>query len=83
MSEEFPEPAVPEVEPHPESLSDDDVAALLDDPSVDTGERTGVPVLDAVLDELDALSSDDVASHPAAYERAHETMRSVLDGRDG
>jgi hypothetical protein len=83
MSEEFPEPAVPDVDEHPASLSDDDVAALLDEPSVDTGERTGVEALDEVLDELDALSPDDVDTHPAAFERAHETMRSVLDGRDG
>ena len=83
MSEEFPEPAVPEADEHPESLSDDDVAALLDEPSVDTGERTGVAALDQVLDELDALPPDAVDSHPSAFERAHETMRSVLDGRDG
>lgn len=41
--------------------------------------RTGVPAVDAVLDEVDGLADRPVAEHVAVYERAHDTLRRALD----
>jgi hypothetical protein len=43
-------------------------------------ERTGVPAVDAVLDEVDAAVALPVDEQVAVFERAHERLRSALDG---
>jgi hypothetical protein len=45
--------------------------------------RTGVPAVDAVLHEVDALADLPIDDHVAVFERAHEQLRSALDGRSG
>ena len=42
--------------------------------------RTGVPSVDAVLAEIDDLDELPLDQHLATYERAHDTLRSALDG---
>jgi hypothetical protein len=49
--------------------------------------RTGVASVDAVLEELDTIDDLPLEEHVAAFERAHESLRSALDaapdaGRD-
>ncbi|MFC6285378.1 hypothetical protein ACFP3Q_04375 [Nocardioides sp. GCM10027113] len=43
--------------------------------------RTGVPEVDAVLDEVDGLDGTPVDEHVAVFERAHEQLRRALDAR--
>ena len=43
--------------------------------------RTGVPAVDAVLDEADAAADLPVDEHVAVFERAHEQLRRALDGQ--
>jgi hypothetical protein len=43
---------------------------------------TGHPVVDAVLDELDAAEHRDPADQVAAYEQAHKTLSQTLAGID-
>jgi hypothetical protein len=43
--------------------------------------RTGVPAVDAVLDEVDAGTQLPVNEQVAVFERAHEQLRRALDGR--
>jgi len=43
--------------------------------------RTGVPAVDAVLDEVDAAADLPVDEHVAVFERAHEQLRRALDGQ--
>ena len=47
--------------------------------------RTGVAEVDEVLAALEALDERPVEEHPAAFEAAHERLRSSLDstGLDG
>jgi hypothetical protein len=42
--------------------------------------RTGLPAVDAVLAEIDDLDDLPLDQHLATYERAHDTLRSTLDG---
>lgn len=42
--------------------------------------RTGVDDVDAVLEAVEALDGQDLAEHPAVFERAHEQLRRALDG---
>jgi hypothetical protein len=44
-------------------------------------ERTGVPAVDAVLDEVDAAAALPVDEQVAVFERAHEQLRGALDGQ--
>lgn len=46
-------------------------------------ERTGVPAVDEVLDEVAALSERPVAEHVAVFESAHERLRRALDAQPG
>ena len=46
-------------------------------------ERTGVPAVDAVLDEVDAAAGLPVEEQVAVFERAHEGLRRALDGQPG
>jgi hypothetical protein len=41
--------------------------------------RTGVPSVDGVLSEIDELDELPLDQHLAAFERAHDTLRSALD----
>ncbi|WP_114424578.1 hypothetical protein [Nocardioides houyundeii] len=42
-------------------------------------ERTGVPEVDAVLDQVESVGSLPVAEQVAVFERAHEALRRALD----
>jgi len=41
--------------------------------------RTGVPRVDAVLEDVEGLDDVPQEEHPAAFERAHESLRAALD----
>ena len=43
--------------------------------------RTGVPAVDAVLDEVDTAAGLPVDEQVAVFERAHEQLRRALDGQ--
>jgi len=40
---------------------------------------TGVPAVDAVLEDLDGLDELPLEEHVGAFERAHDSLRSALD----
>ncbi|GAB7007243.1 hypothetical protein JCM18899A_47180 [Nocardioides sp. AN3] len=42
-------------------------------------DRTGVPAVDAVVDEVDRVAELPVEEHVAVFERAHEELRRALD----
>ena len=42
--------------------------------------RTGMPAVDAVLDEVDRAADLPVDEQVAVFERAHEQLRRALDG---
>lgn len=42
--------------------------------------RTGNPAVDDVLESLDDLAGKPLEEHVAVFERAHERLRSALDG---
>ena len=50
-------------------------------PDVVGDDRTGMPSVDAVLDEVAALSARPVPEHVAVFERAHEQLRRALDAQ--
>ena len=45
--------------------------------------RTGVPAVDEVLADVDRLDGVPLDEHLAAFERAHESLRSALDADPG
>ena len=45
--------------------------------------RTGVPAVDDVLADVDRLDDVPLDEHLAAFERAHEALRSALDADPG
>jgi hypothetical protein len=45
--------------------------------------RTGVPAVDDVLADVDRLDGVPLDEHLAAFERAHESLRSALDADPG
>ena len=45
--------------------------------------RTGVAAVDAVLADVDRLDGAPLDEHLAAFERAHEALRSALDADPG
>jgi hypothetical protein len=55
---------------------------MTDEQSFDSepAERTGVPAVDAVLDEVHAAAELPVDEQVAVFERAHEQLRRALDG---
>jgi hypothetical protein len=53
---------------------DDEVETPRADPP-----RTGVPRVDAVLADVEGLDDVPLEEHPAAFERAHESLRAALD----
>jgi hypothetical protein len=50
-----------------------------DDAATDEPVRTGVPAVDEVLAEVDALDDLPLEEHLGAFERAHESLRRALD----
>ena len=52
-------------------------------PSDAEPERTGVQVVDDVLDSMRGLDDRPVEEHPAVFESAHEQLRQALDGAAG
>lgn len=42
--------------------------------------QTGVPAVDAVLEDVDAVSERPVDEHVAVFEDAHQRLRRALDG---
>lgn len=46
-------------------------------------ERTGVQVVDDVLDSMRGLDDRPVEEHPAVFESAHQQLRQALDGPAG
>jgi hypothetical protein len=56
---------------------------MTEDQTYDSQEpvRTGVPAVDAVLDEVDAGTHLPVNEQVAVFERAQEQLRQALDGR--
>jgi hypothetical protein len=50
-----------------------------EEPSTTGGVTTGVPAVDRVLRDLDALDDAPLEEHLPAFERAHESLRSALD----
>jgi len=44
---------------------------------------TGVPGVDAVVEDLDRLDDRELADHPAVFERAHAELRRALDEPSG
>ena len=44
-------------------------------------ERTGVPAVDELLDEVAALADRPVSEHVAVFESAHERLRRALDAQ--
>src|SRR4051812_48370586 len=45
--------------------------------------RTGVPAVDDVLADVDRLDDAPLDEHLAAFERAHDSLRSALDADPG
>lgn len=74
MTEQLPPHAVEDVEAGPEDGGRADV------PSGPTeATRTGVPAVDDVIRDVDLLDSRPLEEHLAAFERAHQSLRSALD----
>jgi hypothetical protein len=76
MTEQPPSTQPEAGEPEPES----DVESVVETAAVDA-ERptTGLPAVDRVVSDLDRLDDAPLDEHLAAFERAHESLRSALD----
>jgi hypothetical protein len=60
-----------------------DTEAPLDAPGTPTADeplRTGDPAVDEVLVSMESLGGRPVEEHPEIFERAHDQLRSALDG---
>ena len=85
MTEQVPGEAAEHVEPDLEEPTSEDTEDT-DDRDLSGPEepvRTGVPAVDAVLDEVDGLDEAPLAEHLDAFERAHDSLRSALDADPG
>jgi hypothetical protein len=71
--------------PGPDETAPDDETGPTDDDSTGSDEatRTGLPAVDAVLDDVDGLDDRPLDEHLAAFERAHDSLRSALDAEPG
>jgi hypothetical protein len=72
MTEEF-SPRGPDEALERDAAADEEPAPQGDPPP------TGVPGVDAVLAEIDDLDQLPLDQHLAAFERAHDALRSALD----
>jgi hypothetical protein len=76
---------------YPPPLAPDDLhTASTDDGAEEDGHlpsseplATGIPAVDEVLANVDQLDGLPLDEHLAAFERAHETLRSALDADPG
>jgi hypothetical protein len=84
MTDQAPE-SPPEETAVPES--EETVSATPGDDGSEAGDGrtplTGVPAVDEVLAEVDALGERPLDEHLATFERAHETLRAALDADPG
>jgi hypothetical protein len=72
MTDQVPEPdQAPEHDP------------TVDETGIVEAAGTGVPAVDGVLADLDTLDERPLDEHLAAFERAHDTLRSALDAGPG
>lgn len=60
----------------PAETTDEAPTSVLADPAA---VRTGVPAVDEVLAAVEALDDDNVETHAAVYEQAHDALRRALD----
>lgn len=65
----------------PSDTNGDTNGGMAGDAAAAAPERTGVPEVDAVLDEVEGLDGTPVDEHVAVFERAHEQLRRALDAR--
>ena len=78
MTEQVPPQAAEDVDPDHEDVGQHDVPFASEEPT-----RTGVPAVDDVLADVDRLDGVPLDEHLAAFERAHESLRSALDADPG
>lgn len=52
-------------------------------PTPDEPTTTGIPAVDEVLSEVDALGELPLEEHLSTFERAHESLRAALDAEPG
>ena len=78
MTEQVPPQAAEDVDPDHEDEGQPDVPSAPEEPT-----RTGVPAVDDVLTDVDRLDGVPLDEHLAAFERAHESLRSALDADPG
>jgi hypothetical protein len=67
-------PGTPDAGPDESPYAGPDVTTV-----ENTGERTGMAEVDAVLASLDGLADRPVAEHVAVFEHAHDRLRRALD----
>jgi hypothetical protein len=76
MTEQTPQPGPPEPDEPMDSQDPFSDAALIGD---EDPPLTGVPQVDAVLDDIGDLDELPLDQHLGAFERAHDALRSALD----
>jgi hypothetical protein len=78
MTEQVPPQSAEDVDPDHEDVRGPDLPSAPEEPT-----RTGVPAVDDVLADVEALDGVPLDEHLAAFERAHESLRSALDTDPG
>jgi hypothetical protein len=78
MTEQAPPMGSDEPDPGPETGVRDGVPSSRDEPTL-----TGVRAVDKVLADVDRLDDRPLDEHLAAFERAHDSLRSALDAEPG
>jgi hypothetical protein len=80
MTEQPPSTDLGSREPEAESDVESDVESVVEAAAVEAETpTTGVPAVDRVVSDLDRLDDAPLDEHLAAFERAHESLRSALD----
>ena len=81
MTEQAPQP---EHSPDLEPTAERDASSEADgDGEPELTPTTGVPAVDEVVAEVDALDQRPLEEHLATFERAHERLRAALDSDPG
>ena len=78
MTEQVPLQAAEDVDPDHVDEGRPDVPSAPEEPTL-----TGVPAVDDVLTDAERLDGVPLDEHLAAFERAHESLRSALDADPG
>jgi hypothetical protein len=78
MTEQVSPLGLDEPDPEPETGARDEQPSPPAEPT-----RTGVPAVDEVLADVDRLDDRPLDEHVAAFERAHDSLRSALDAEPG